>query len=133
MANFDTTSTETLTCPYCGEEQEDAREQEDWGTPEEWTCWGCERDFVYTTETFLRFTSEDLGEYLEEKLSQEKHWLSILEEEAKELESGNPNKPEQLEKQKARVEKCKQKILDLEKRFDDYCKQAFEPIEVKND
>lgn len=130
MANFDTTSTETLTCPYCGEEQEDAREQEDWGTPEEWTCCDCERDFVYTTETFVRFTSEDLGEYLQEKIDQENSWLLTLVEELIRLENG---KPEELEKQKIRVEKCKQRISDLEKRFDDYCQQAFEPIEEEND
>lgn len=127
---FDTTSTETLTCPYCGADQEDAKEQEDWGTPEEWTCCDCQRDFVYTTETFVRFTSEDLGEYLQKKLDQENSWLLTL---AKELIRLENRKPEELEKQKIRVEKCKQKISDLEKRFDDYCKQSFEPIEEEND
>jgi hypothetical protein len=121
---FNTTSTENLICPYCGAEQEEAREQEDWGTPESWTCCDCTRDFLYTTETVLKFTSEDLGEYLDDKLAQENYWLKVLEKELVELE-----KPEQLEKQKMKIEKCKQKINDLEERFKIFAAQCFEPIE----
>lgn len=134
---FDTTSTETLICPYCGAEQEDAREQEDFLIPESWDCCDCTRDFIYTTETYIKFTSEDLGEYLSEKLSQEGYWLKVLEKELLELEKGDPNNSETLrialERQKIKIEKCKKKILDFEKRFDDFCKQIFEPIEEEND
>jgi len=116
MSEFDTTSTESLVCPYCGTEQEDAREQEDWGIPEEWTCCDCCKDFVYTTETYVKFTSEDLGEYLSDKIEQEKYHLLVLEKESK---------------SETAIERSKKRLEDLEKRFDLFAKSCFE--DVKND
>lgn len=127
MKEYDTISTDILICPYCGAEQEDAREQEDWSTPENWTCCDCTRDFVYTTESYFKFTSEDLGEYLNEKISQEKHWLSVLERELEELEKGDDKISETLkiavDRQKIKIDKTKRKISDLEERFNLYCEQ----------
>lgn len=127
---FDTTSTETLICPYCGAEQEDAREQEDWGTPETWECCDCTKDFVYTTETVLKFTSENLGEYLEDKIRQEKYHLSVLEKNLKELQSGDEieNKIKLLN-QLISIDKSKKRLAAYEEKLDLFAKSCFEDIE----
>lgn len=72
---FDTTSTKQLICPYCGEDQEDARECENYGESELFTCQSCTRDFVYLTETYLLYTSEDLEEHFSDRLTQERLWV----------------------------------------------------------
>jgi hypothetical protein len=114
---FDTTSTENLICPYCGAEQEEAREQEDWGTPETWECCDCTRDFIYTTETVLKFTSEDLGEYLEDKIEQEQSWFRVLEKDYNSIKNDFFSDADKTEKARIKMERTSERIGELKKRL----------------
>lgn len=103
---FDTTSTKDLICPYCGEEQEDAREAENLGESELFTCQSCTRDFVYSTETYLLYTSEDLEEHFSDRLVQEKLWLATLQ---KDLDSGIPS-IENANRTRRNIERVEERI-----------------------
>ena len=128
---LDTTSTEQLVCPYCGEEQEDAREAENLGEAELFTCSDCCRDFVYSTETYLLYTSEDMGEHFKERLEQEKYWRSVI---TKDLETSDWSERENAKQGVQRnLARCEQKIRTYEERLKDYEAQKFQEILNKED
>ena len=129
--DFDTTSTKQLVCPYCGEEQEDAREAENLGEAENFTCYNCCRDFVYSTETYLLYTSEDMGEHFKERLEQEKHWLSTI---IKDLETSDWSEREDAKKRvEINLARCEKRIRTYEERLKDYEVQKFQEILNKED
>ena len=113
---FDTTSTKQLVCPYCGEEQEDAGEAENLGESEIFTCYSCTRDFVYSTETYLLYTSEDLEEHFSDRLMQEKLWVAVLQ---KDLDSNIPS-PENAERTKRNIKRCEDRIAKYQEALKNY-------------
>lgn len=129
-SEFDTISQDKLICPYCGCEQEDAREQEDWGTPENWECSDCCKDFVYTTETVLKFSSERLDTFLEEKIFQESHWLNVLEHDFNSIRNDETNCEERRKKADEKIERTRNRLKQLQERFDNFVKNhCLEEIE----
>jgi DNA-directed RNA polymerase subunit RPC12/RpoP len=67
---FFTEQTDYLVCPHCG------YEHSDWEGQAEpyFDCHNCEKEFAFSTETILLFTSETLEQHLD-KLTRQLNWI----------------------------------------------------------